>query len=173
MKRLGEILTVPDSALRPLPVSGIAVDSRRVGPGTLFVAIKGVHQDGHAHAEEAARAGIGIYRYQPGFVHQKVLLVDDDMAAIGSASCKILKRFYRAPRALPWANAGWIIIGPCQKTRKTLCLKRICKWLFGTICLCWCTTARRTPMCMPCCNNIVPKALCIAIPAAPTTRYVL
>jgi cardiolipin synthase len=38
------------------------------------------------YAEEAVRAGIGIYRYRPGFVHQKVLLVDDDMAAIGSAN---------------------------------------------------------------------------------------
>lgn len=38
------------------------------------------------YAEEAVQAGIGIYRYRPGFVHQKVLLVDDDMAAIGSAN---------------------------------------------------------------------------------------
>lgn len=38
------------------------------------------------YAEEAMHAGIGIYRYQPGFVHQKVLLVDEDMSAIGSAN---------------------------------------------------------------------------------------
>lgn len=38
------------------------------------------------YAEEAMQAGIGIYRYQPGFVHQKVLLVDEDMSAIGSAN---------------------------------------------------------------------------------------
>ena len=31
-------------------------------------------------------AGIGVYRYQPGFMHQKVLLVDDELAAIGSAN---------------------------------------------------------------------------------------
>ena len=36
------------------------------------------------HANAAARAGVGMYRYQPGFVHQKVLLVDDDVTMIGS-----------------------------------------------------------------------------------------
>jgi cardiolipin synthase len=36
------------------------------------------------HAYEAIRTGIHVYRYQPGFVHQKVLLVDDDSAVIGS-----------------------------------------------------------------------------------------
>ncbi|GAB4369304.1 MAG: cardiolipin synthase [Kiloniellaceae bacterium] len=34
----------------------------------------------------AERAGIEIYRYQPGFLHQKVLLVDDDLAALGTAN---------------------------------------------------------------------------------------
>lgn len=38
------------------------------------------------YAEDAVRAGISIYRYQPGFVHQKVVLVDDDITAIGSAN---------------------------------------------------------------------------------------
>src|SRR3546814_47357 len=34
----------------------------------------------------AERAGIEIYRYQPGFLHQKVLLVDDDIVSIGTAN---------------------------------------------------------------------------------------
>lgn len=29
-------------------------------------------------------AGVKIYRYQPGFMHQKVLLADDDLAVVGS-----------------------------------------------------------------------------------------
>jgi cardiolipin synthase len=33
---------------------------------------------------DAINAGIHIYRYQPGFVHQKVILIDDDTASIGS-----------------------------------------------------------------------------------------
>ena len=38
------------------------------------------------HAYEAVQAGVKIYRYQPGFVHQKVLLIDEDAAAVGSAN---------------------------------------------------------------------------------------
>ena len=37
-------------------------------------------------AFEAVRAGVRMFRYQPGFLHQKVMLVDDDIAAIGSAN---------------------------------------------------------------------------------------
>lgn len=36
------------------------------------------------HSHEAVRAGLRVFRYQPGFMHQKVLLVDDDTAAVGS-----------------------------------------------------------------------------------------
>src|SRR5690606_28619264 len=36
------------------------------------------------HAFLAVRAGLRVFRYQPGFMHQKVLLVDDDITAIGS-----------------------------------------------------------------------------------------
>nr|WP_319527063.1 cardiolipin synthase [Pseudomonas laurentiana] len=37
-------------------------------------------------AFEAVRAGVRIFRYQPGFLHQKVVLVDDEVSAIGSAN---------------------------------------------------------------------------------------
>lgn len=37
-------------------------------------------------AFEAVRAGVRMFRYQPGFLHQKVVLVDDDVSAIGSAN---------------------------------------------------------------------------------------
>lgn len=35
---------------------------------------------------EMIAAGVGIYRYQPGFLHQKVLLVDDHSAAVGTVN---------------------------------------------------------------------------------------
>lgn len=38
------------------------------------------------YAEEATQAGIKIYHYHPGFVHQKVILVDEQLSAIGSAN---------------------------------------------------------------------------------------
>jgi cardiolipin synthase len=36
------------------------------------------------HAHHAVRAGVKVYRYQPGFLHQKALLIDHDSASIGS-----------------------------------------------------------------------------------------
>lgn len=36
------------------------------------------------HAYHAVRTGIRMFRYQPGFLHQKALLIDHDSAAIGS-----------------------------------------------------------------------------------------
>jgi len=37
-------------------------------------------------AFEAVRAGVRIFRYEPGFLHQKVVLVDNEISAIGSAN---------------------------------------------------------------------------------------
>nr|WP_279343245.1 cardiolipin synthase [Fundidesulfovibrio terrae] len=36
---------------------------------------------------ELERQGIKFYRYQPGFLHQKVVLVDSDLACVGTANC--------------------------------------------------------------------------------------
>lgn len=36
------------------------------------------------YAHDAVLAGIRVFRYQPGFLHEKVVLVDDDTACIGS-----------------------------------------------------------------------------------------
>ncbi|HUH16466.1 MAG TPA: Mur ligase domain-containing protein, partial [Methylomirabilota bacterium] len=42
-------------------VLGLAYDSRKVVPGTLFFAVPGVHVDGHDYAPAAAEAGaIGL-----------------------------------------------------------------------------------------------------------------
>ena len=38
------------------------------------------------YAYDALLAGVKIFRYRPGFLHQKVVLVDDMSAAIGSAN---------------------------------------------------------------------------------------
>lgn len=38
------------------------------------------------YARAAAQAGVRVFRYQPGFMHQKVLLIDDELAAVGSAN---------------------------------------------------------------------------------------
>lgn len=38
------------------------------------------------HAHDALKAGIRIYRYRPGFLHQKVMLIDDRAASVGTAN---------------------------------------------------------------------------------------
>ncbi|CAN7321757.1 cardiolipin synthase [Trinickia sp. LjRoot230] len=38
------------------------------------------------YAYELVRAGVRIFRYQPGFLHQKVVLIDQVAAAVGSAN---------------------------------------------------------------------------------------
>jgi cardiolipin synthase len=39
-----------------------------------------------SYIAEAEPAGVKFYRYQPGFMHHKVILVDDDLAAVGTAN---------------------------------------------------------------------------------------
>ncbi len=46
----------------------------------------GVFYASMLYAHDAVLAGIKIFRYKPGFCHQKVMLIDDSAAAIGSAN---------------------------------------------------------------------------------------
>ena len=39
-----------------------------------------------SYLEELDKVGIRYFRYQPGFMHQKVLLIDDNLAAVGTAN---------------------------------------------------------------------------------------
>ena len=43
-----------------------------------------VFQASTLYAHDAVLAGVRVFRYQPGFLHQKVVLIDDDTASIGS-----------------------------------------------------------------------------------------
>ena len=40
----------------------------------------------YSYLVQASRANIAIYRYQPGFMHQKMVLVDDRYGAVGTAN---------------------------------------------------------------------------------------
>ncbi len=56
LARLPESTRVTGDAAHVL-VGGIAIDSRRVAPGSLFVAMRGEHTDGHDYIAQALRAG--------------------------------------------------------------------------------------------------------------------
>jgi cardiolipin synthase A/B len=45
-----------------------------------------VYLSSYSYLREALLSGIGFYRYHEGFLHQKVLLVDDHTASVGSAN---------------------------------------------------------------------------------------
>ena len=40
-----------------MTVLGLATDTRKLSPGSVFVAIQGTRQDGHDHLDEAVRRG--------------------------------------------------------------------------------------------------------------------
>lgn len=45
-----------------------------------------VYLSSFSYLEEAEKAGVEIYRYEPGFLHQKVMLIDNHTATIGTAN---------------------------------------------------------------------------------------
>lgn len=45
-----------------------------------------VNLTSYSYLEELDKVGIPMYRYEPGFMHQKVLLIDDDIATVGTAN---------------------------------------------------------------------------------------
>ena len=45
-----------------------------------------VNLSGWSFVEDLARSGIRFYRHQPGFMHQKVMLVDDESCTVGTAN---------------------------------------------------------------------------------------
>ena len=47
---------------------------------------KVVYAASYLYAFEAVHAGVRVFRYGPGFLHQKVVLIDEDVAAVGSAN---------------------------------------------------------------------------------------
>lgn len=40
----------------------------------------------YSYIQELEEVGIEMYRYEPGFMHQKVILIDDDVATVGTAN---------------------------------------------------------------------------------------
>jgi len=76
---------------------GISTDSRKVVPGSLFVALRGDRFDGHDHVEAAFASGAVaalVARELPGL--GPLVLVDDTVAALGR-----LAAAWRARRQLP------------------------------------------------------------------------
>jgi UDP-N-acetylmuramoyl-L-alanyl-D-glutamate--2,6-diaminopimelate ligase len=86
-------LRVPPGLVDP-PVERAEYDSRRAGPGTLFVAIGGTRTDGHAHAREAVRRGaVAVVAERPPEPPlpegTPLVLVEDSRAALAPLAARL------------------------------------------------------------------------------------
>ncbi|MBK1735601.1 hypothetical protein CKO15_09950 [Halorhodospira abdelmalekii] len=86
LQQLTEWLSVPLSGGQPgcgdRLVHGVALDSREVEPGMLFVALRGAHVDGHDYAADAAARGAVAMLGQRPVEALPTLLVDDPLNAL-------------------------------------------------------------------------------------------
>lgn len=93
--KLSRILSaLPEARLsrgsEKMEITGIADDSRKVGPGCLFVAIRGTRTDGHAHARDAADRGAAAVITEKALnlpVVAEVKVPDSSRALARVASC--------------------------------------------------------------------------------------
>ena len=87
-------------------VSGVAFDSREVGPGDLFVALKGEQSDGHKFVAQALAKGAGgVLVSEP--VDGAHILVEDTTAALYALAAESRARI------------GGIVIGVTGSAGKT------------------------------------------------------
>ncbi|MDN3019889.1 UDP-N-acetylmuramoyl-tripeptide--D-alanyl-D-alanine ligase [Paenibacillus sp. BSR1-1] len=67
-------------------ISGVSIDSRKIGAGNLFVPFKGEHADGHKYVEDAIRKGAAAALWQSDVpnppAHLPILIVEDCLEAL-------------------------------------------------------------------------------------------
>src|SRR6202050_1607444 len=91
------------AGLDPLAgVAGVSIDSRTVGPGELFIAIRGPRHDGHGFVagalDRGATAGVVAresFNQYTGEIQAKLFAVDDTLEALqrlASRACEIWRR---------------------------------------------------------------------------------
>jgi UDP-N-acetylmuramoyl-L-alanyl-D-glutamate--2,6-diaminopimelate ligase len=99
--RLADLIGAEPGAVLPadaasVEIAGLAYDSRRAGPGTLFFCVPGEHSDGHDFAPEAVRAGAdALVLERPLGLGVPEILVPSARAAMGPLAA----RFHGDPSA--------------------------------------------------------------------------
>jgi UDP-N-acetylmuramoyl-tripeptide--D-alanyl-D-alanine ligase len=74
--------------------SGVEFDSRKVSPGSLFVALKGTHHDGHDHLDEAqSRGAAAAFVARPVPASLPLLIAEDTIPALGRLAAAWRQRF--------------------------------------------------------------------------------
>jgi UDP-N-acetylmuramoyl-L-alanyl-D-glutamate--2,6-diaminopimelate ligase len=87
-------LAVPEDPVPPLPVSGVAYDSRKVVPGTVFFCIPGFVHDGHDFAARAVARGAVAVVVKRHLADLRVpqVRVPDPRAALALAASRLWGR---------------------------------------------------------------------------------
>ncbi|MBI5137546.1 MAG: UDP-N-acetylmuramoyl-L-alanyl-D-glutamate--2,6-diaminopimelate ligase [Nitrospirae bacterium] len=82
-------LPAPPTAAGAATASGVTHDSRRVTPGTVFVAIKGQHADGHKFLDQAKEAGAAVAVVERRMLRAPLptVRVPNSRAALADLSC--------------------------------------------------------------------------------------
>ena len=74
--------------------SGVEIDSRRVNPGSLFIALKGAYHDGHDHLDEVqARGAVAALVSRPMPSSLPLLIAEDTIPALGRLAAAWRQRF--------------------------------------------------------------------------------
>jgi cardiolipin synthase len=82
----------PQGILDALYISGIkGLDVRLIIPQNNDNELVALAMD--VHMEHLFHAGVRIYKYTPGMMHQKVILIDDELAIIGSSNLDFRSMF--------------------------------------------------------------------------------
>lgn len=96
MRLLSELFVPHESAFAALPVSGLALDSRKVEPGFVFFAIPGSKTDGAAFAKAAVARGAVAIVTQRHLAELgtsvRQIVVDDVRGAVTTAAARFYQR---------------------------------------------------------------------------------
>jgi len=117
---LRDIVADPD-----LEIRDVAYDSRRVGPGSLFVAVRGFRTDGHRYIADAAKAGAAaVLCEEPPETDIPYVVTDNARRALALSSMNFFGR--------PGAEMTLIgVTGTNGKTTTTVLLKHLLERTIG------------------------------------------
>ena len=122
---LENIDLLDDPEFADVDISGISADSRTIGKGDLFIALKGEKFDGHDHIDNAVGSGASAIVAESRIdTPVPLVVVRDTMSIVGSLAGK----FYRDP-ALEMFVVG--ITGTNGKTSTAFLLKAILEESLG------------------------------------------
>ena len=120
VKTLGELMgALAPAALADRPVADLSLDSRRIVPGAMFLAVRGGREHGLRHAEAAAAAGATLVAWEPAEGVVAPRLPDSCTAfpvpALRTHLGELADRFFDAP------SSRLQVIGVTGTNGKTTC----------------------------------------------------